>query len=282
MSQEITLGNIKIGGNNPVFIIAEAGLNHGGDLDLALRMIDEAADAKVSAIKFQAYNSEERFGENKEAVSLVKPAEFGKKEFSLLKERAQEKDILFFATPFDVPNLNMLKEIGVEILKIASCDICNITLLEAAANSGLLVILSRGTASASEIEAAVSIFKKKKSPFILLHCVSSYPMNEADANLSAIQTLKSKYEFPIGYSDHSKGIEVPLLAVASGAEIIEKHYTVDRTLQGIDWEISAEPKELAKLVTEAERIRKILGHGKLEPQASEQEEIEYRDSLRRK
>ncbi|ABJ75745.1 MULTISPECIES: N-acetylneuraminate synthase family protein [Leptospira] len=282
MSQEITLGNIKIGGNNPVFIIAEAGLNHGGDLNLALRMIDEAADAKANAIKFQAYNSEERFGENKEAVNLVKPAEFGKKEFLLLKERSQKKNILFFATPFDVPNLNMLKEIGVEILKIASCDICNITLLEAAADSGLIVILSRGTASASEIETAVSIFKKKKSPFILLHCVSSYPMNEIDANLSAIQTLKSKYEFPIGYSDHSKGIEIPLLAVASGAEIIEKHYTVDRTLQGIDWEISAEPKELAKLVTETERIRKILGHGKLEPQASEQEEIEYRNSLRRK
>ncbi|TGN18261.1 N-acetylneuraminate synthase family protein [Leptospira idonii] len=282
MSQEIKVGNITIGGNNPVFVIAEAGLNHGGDLNLALKMIDEAAKVGASAIKFQAYDSTERFGDNQEAITLVKPAEFGKKEFLALKERAEKQNILFFATPFDVENLNMLKEVGVPILKIASCDVCNTTLLEAAAKSGLVVILSRGTASESEIETAVSIFTKNKSPFILLHCVSSYPMKDEDANLAAIGTLKSKYNFPIGYSDHSIGVQVPLLAVAAGAEVIEKHYTVDRGLKGIDWEISAEPKELGQIVTESEKIRKILGHGKLEPQASEQEEIEYRDSLRRK
>lgn len=282
MKEEVAYQNIKIGARHPVFIIAEAGLNHGGDLSLALQMIDEAAKAGADAIKFQAYDSEERFGNDADTLDLVKPAEFGKSHFVELISEAKKKNIHFFATPFDANQLEMLLSIGCDILKIASCDITNRPLLEAAASSGRMVIMSRGTADEREISEAIEIFTKKNSPLVLLHCVSSYPMADEDANLGAINTLKEKFKLPVGYSDHSKGIEVPEYAAAAGADAIEVHFTLDRSRQGIDWEISCEPSELSLLVKKARKIRSILGSGDLNPRPSEVEEIEYRKSLRMK
>jgi len=282
MSKEIKIGDKFIGGKHPVFIIAEAGLNHGGNLDIAIKMVEEAAKAGADAIKFQAFDSSERFGADLDSVSFVKDSEFKKTDFEILMKVAKENDILMFATPFDVDNLHMLQEIGVELIKIASCDITNKPLLSASAGCGLPSIMSRGSSGVSEIDAAISIYTTAHAQLALMHCVSSYPMDEEDANLSAISVMKSRYDIPIGYSDHSVGIEVPLIAVAHGAKIIEKHFTLDRSLKGIDWQISAEPMELTKLVSDIARYEVILGDGLLQPKDCELDEVRYRKSTRLK
>ncbi len=276
----VPFGEKRIGQDQPVLVIAEAGLNHGGKMDLAIRMIEAAAAAGADAIKFQAFQTKERFGDNPEICNLVKPAELGHEQFAVLARTAKHARIEFFATAFDEASVDMLKSLNVPAIKIASCDICNERLLRKAASSAVPIIISRGTADAREIETALNIFRERGTSHILLHCVSSYPLEQGSANLRAISSLRGLYPIPIGYSDHSRGIEVPLFAVYAGAQVIEKHFTLDRRLKGIDWEVSAEPTELKSLIMKIREAEKILGHGRVEPMPCEEEEISYRKSMR--
>jgi len=270
----------EIGGENPAYIIAEAGLNHGGDLDLAKKMIITAAISGADAIKFQAFDTDQRFGDDTENLSLVRPAEFNEKQFKELMKTAHENKITFFSTAFDNDSVEMLCDIGVPLFKVASCDVKNKKLLEKVASTQIPVILSTGTANAEEIYAASNIFEKNKCSYALLHCVSSYPLNPKNANLKAIKSLKNKFDVAIGYSDHSIGIEVPVSSIYAGAQIIEKHFTLAKELRGIDWEISSSPSELTRLIEEVRRAEQILGSGSLESLACEEEELQYRNSLR--
>jgi len=280
MDKTIQLGGKLIGWNQPVFVIAEAGLNHGGDMDLAARTIEAAAASGADAVKFQAFRTEERFGKNPEIYDLVKPTELNNEQFAVLARVAKAAGIGFFATAFDEASVDMLKTLNVPAIKIASCDICNERLLRKAASSSLPVIISRGTAGAEEIGFALKLFREYRIPHILLHCVSSYPLEEGSANLGAIHSLRSLYDIPVGYSDHTQGIKVPLFAVYAGAMVIEKHFTIDRGLRGIDWEISAEPAELKDLILRIREAEKILGHGRVETMPCEEEEISYRKNMR--
>lgn len=279
-SSSVTIGGCKIGFENPVFIIAEAGLNHGGDLDLAIQMVRACASTGAQAIKFQAFSTDERFGPDEQTKQLVRPAEFHETDFKALRAACIEEGLIFFSTAFDTRSAELLVRLESSAIKIASCDVLNLKLLDAVAQQGLPVILSRGTANEAEIGKALDVLARHTDQIVLLHCVSSYPMADVDANLGAIRTLSEKFSFPIGYSDHSIGIEVPVSSVYAGACAIEKHYTLDRSRKGIDWEISCEPAELAALVEGARRAAAIRGSGRLEPMASETEEIEYRNSLR--
>jgi N-acetylneuraminate synthase len=276
----VQFGKKYIGQDQPVFVIAEAGLNHGGDMALATRMIEAAAESGADAIKFQAFRTEERFGENPEIYGLIKPAELNHEQFAVLARAAKTVGIEFFATAFDEESVDMLKTLNVPAIKIASCDICNERLLRRVASSALPVIISRGTAGVEEIDFALNVFRKHNIPHILLHCVSSYPLEAESANLRAIHSLRLLQGIPVGYSDHAQGVDVPLFAVYAGAMVIEKHFTLDRRLQGIDWEISAEPAELKGLILKIREAEKILGHGRVEAMPCEEEEILYRKNMR--
>ncbi len=280
MQEEFYIDGVLIGKGHPTYIIAEAGLNHGGDIELAKRMIEAAAVAGANAIKFQAFDTEERFGDDVEAKNLVKPAEFQKEEFEELIVTAKDNNITFFSTAFDEDSVDMLVEIGAPAFKIASCDVRNERLLIKVAKSGLPVILSTGTASYDDVSIAVNIFKEFNSPYALLHCVSSYPLDENFANINAIKSLGKIFDVPIGYSDHSTGISVPVSSVYAGAVVVEKHYTLSKELRGIDWEISASPSELKDMISQMRRAEKILGHGRIESTLCESEELQYRNSTR--
>ena len=280
INKTIQFGEKRIGQNQPILVIAEVGLNHGGDMALATRLIETAAESGADAVKFQAFRTKERFGENPEIYDLVKPTELNNEQFAVLARVAKMSGIEFFATAFDEESVDMLKTLNVPVIKIASCDICNERLLRKVASSSLPVMISRGTAGAEEINFALKLFRKYGTPHILLHCVSSYPLEEGSANLRAIHSLRSLYDIPVGYSDHTQGINTPLFAVYAGAMVIEKHFTIDRRLHGIDWEISAEPKEFRDMILKIRVAEKILGHGRVETMPCEEEEISYRKNMR--
>jgi N-acetylneuraminate synthase len=264
-----------------VYVIAEAGLNHGGDLALAVKMIEAAAVAGADAIKFQAFDTDQRFGDDESTKALVRPAEFHREQFAALATTAKRHGIHFFSTAFDDAKVGMLASLGVPAMKVASCDIANYGLLRTIAAAGVPAIVSRGTANQEEIDRALAIFNERRLPHVLLHCVSSYPLKDEDANLRAVHALRDAYaDTPIGYSDHTIGTDVALYAVYAGACVIEKHFTLDRELKGIDWEISVNPGELATLVRNLRRAETILGRGRIEALACEADEVRYRTTLR--
>jgi N-acetylneuraminate synthase len=280
MPRNVRIGERWVGDDQPVYVIAEAGLNHGGDLAIAIAMVEAAAKAGADAIKFQAFDTDSRFGDDEATKALVRPAEFGNDQFAVLSNVARQQGIHFFSTPFDEAKVDMLAALGVPVMKIASCDIANYRLLRKIAAAGVPAIISRGTASQGDIDRALDIFNQRGLPHVLLHCVSSYPLKDEDANVRAIHSLRRAYDIPVGYSDHTVGIDVALYAVYAGACVIEKHYTLDRERRGIDWEISVNPQELAALVQSIRRAETILGRGRIEALPCEDEEIRYRTSVR--
>lgn len=280
MRNHVRIGDRLVGDGHSVYVIAEAGLNHGGDPDVATAMIAAASHAGADAIKFQTFNTDERFGDDEATKSLVRPAEFDRAQFAQLAEVARRHRIQFVSTAFDLPSVGLLVDLGVPAIKIASCDISNFDLLRRTASTGLPVLLSRGTADRGEIDTALAIVRAGRAPHVLLHCVSSYPLKDQDANLGAIHSLRDTYDVPIGYSDHTAGMDVPLHAVYAGACVIEKHFTLDRDRRGIDWEISLNPRELADLVTRIRAAESVLGHGRIEPMSCEGDEVQYRRNFR--
>lgn len=258
------------------FIIAEAGDNHNGNIDLAFRLIDKAVEAGADCVKFQTFVTEELVslkagkaeyqkaatGTDESQYEMLKKLELSFDEFRALQEYAAKKSIMFLSTPFDRKSILFLDSIGVPCFKIPSGEITNLPYLIQIAQTGKDVIMSTGMAEVEEIGTAVHILRDYGAGRIsLLHCNTEYPTPMQDVNLKAMLTLREKFNVPVGYSDHTRGIEVPIAAVAMGAEIIEKHFTLDHNMEGPDHAASLEPDELKKMIESIRNIEKALGDG---------------------
>ncbi len=270
------------------FIIAEIGVNHNGDLDLARRLIDVAADAGADAAKFQTFRADQLIVEGTEAVEYQKKDNADLKQYDLLKnlelsdeahhalvEHCKMRGIEFMSTGFDELSLQFLIDLGIRRIKIPSGEITNTPLLEMAAAAQLPIIVSTGMATLEEVRTAVetvrAIWKTRDhaGDLIVLHCTSAYPTPLSDVNLSAMATLASELGEAVGYSDHTEGTAVSALAVAAGARMIEKHITLDKTMDGPDHAASLEPSDLVRMVQEIRQVEAILGDGVKAPMASE-------------
>ena len=269
-----------------VFIIAEAGVNHNGRLDLAYQLIDVAKDAGADAVKFQTFKAEnvvsklaDKAEYQKKATSsdesqleMIKKLEISFDDFIKLKKYCDKKGIMFLSTPFDHQSIDFLNELGLDTFKIPSGEIINLPYLKKIGSLNKKLIISTGMANLGEVEYAIAILVKsgtKKENITILHCTTNYPCPYKEVNLKAMLTLKEAFKLPVGYSDHTLGIEVPIAAVAMGAKIIEKHFTLDKKLPGPDHKASLEPGELKKMVKAIRNIEMALGDGIKKPNKSE-------------
>jgi len=275
MNKEIIISkSLKISDSSPCFIIAEAGINHDGSLEKAKELVDVAKEAGADAVKFQMFNTNKYISKDAFYASYMKKGLLNKKEkinefFKRLEvdknqlieiqNYAKKKKILFLCTPFDSENGELLNRMGVPIFKIASFSLTNTFLLESIAKHKKPVIMSTGLHTISEIENAYNILIKSGKPVAILQCTSHYPIRAEEANLNVMKTFKNAFGCLVGYSDHSMGINIPLAAVALGAKIIEKHFTLEQNDFGADHDASANPKELKDLVSGIREIEKAFG-----------------------
>tara|TARA_B100001093_G_scaffold374388_1_gene359388 strand:- start:9817 stop:10650 length:834 start_codon:yes stop_codon:yes gene_type:complete len=263
------LNSINLNTENSTYIIAEIGMNHGGDLKTALELIDSASKTGVDAVKFQTYITEKRARKASPIFDILKKCELDFSDFIQLKDYAESKNLDFFSTPFDEASFTHLQEIGCEIFKISSFDVVNKEFLKTISNSNKTIILSVGMSDIDEIKTAYEILNSKENNIALLHCVSSYPTDETNADLNAIQTLKTHFNCIIGQSDHTSDIYVPSLAVAAGAQIIEKHYKISESMNCIDAPVSITEQQMTQMILNIRRIEKIMGNPELKLRIAE-------------
>lgn len=252
--------------DNRTYVIAEIGINHGGDEGAAMALLESAARAGADAVKFQTYITEQRVPDpvgNKAVYDILKKCELPFEAFGRLKARAVELGVDFFSTPFDRESVEYLESIGTDLYKIASFDVVNCELLRQVAATGKPAIMSVGMADRAEIDCAYKTLRDGTSNIALLHCISSYPLEEDKANLAAIYELQDAYDCVIGYSDHTPGIEVPLMAVAAGAQVIEKHYRIDENFDCCDAPVSITETDMRTMVDAIRRIEAMFGGGEL-------------------
>jgi N,N'-diacetyllegionaminate synthase len=271
-----------------VVIIAEAGVNHNGDINLAKQLIDVAADAGVDYVKFQTFNSESLVSKsakkaeyqiqntknaNESQLQMLKKLELSYEQHVELIAYCKKKNISFFSTAFDLTSLGLLQKLGLKMVKIPSGEITNLPYLRKAASLFDEVIISTGMSSMNEISDALDVFLKagiSKNNITILHCNTEYPTPMVDVNLLAMLSIQKKFGVKIGYSDHTLGIEVSIAAVALGGKLIEKHFTLDKNLPGPDQLASLEPQELKTLVDSIRNIEQaISGSGTKKPSQSE-------------
>ena len=273
---------------NRVFIIAEAGVNHNGDINIARRMVDEAVKAGADAVKFQTFKAESLVCKNaSKAEYQLGTTDKNETQFDMLKKLeltdemhiqlmnyCKAKNIMFLSTPFDIGSLNYLVDHGLEIIKLPSGEITNYPLLKEAGKTKKKIILSSGMSTLEETGRAVQILRENGCRnLIVLHCNTEYPTPYQDVNLQAMVTMKEKLGVRVGYSDHTQGIEVAVAAAALGAEVIEKHFTLDRNMNGPDHKASLEPDELCEMVKAIRNIELALGDGEKRPSDSEKKNI---------
>lgn len=257
--RKIRVSGRHIGEEEPCFIIAEVGSNHNGSLEQAKKLIDVAVKAKIDAVKFQIFKAEELSADEKTQRSL-KEFELRREWIKELNEYAKRKNIMFLATPFDIEAVDLLDEINAPAFKIASGDLTDLPLIKYIAEKGKPIIQSVGLGSLDEIREALDvIYSTGNENVALLHCVVRYPTKPEDANLKVIKTLKREFQVPVGFSDHTMEISVPIGAVALGANIIEKHFTLDRKLEGPDHPYALEPEELKSMIKGIRDVEKALG-----------------------
>lgn len=281
---KVNVGNKFIDEGEPCFIIAEAGINHNGDINLAKKLIGAAKDARADAVKFQTFKAENVVIKNAEKAEyqktvkeesqygMLKKLELTEEDFEELADYAKEKDILFLSSPFDKESVDLLYELDVPAFKIGSGEITNFPLLRYVAKKEKPIILSTGMATLGEVEEALKVIRSEGvKDIILLHCVSNYPARIEDINLRAMETLKQAFKLPVGFSDHTLGITASMAAVAFGACVIEKHFTLDRNLPGPDHKASLEPDELKEMVKAIRDVEKSLGDGIKRPTKDEEE-----------
>lgn len=267
-----------------VFVIAEAGVNHNGSYELAKKLVDVAVEAEADAVKFQTFISEKCICKNaskavyqKEATNIdesqlemVKKLELSFEEFHNLKKYCDSKNIMFLSTPFDNYSIEFLDSMGISIFKIPSGEITNYPYLKKVGLLKKKVILSTGMSTLQEIRNAVKVLRDTgTSDISILHCNTEYPTPIEDVNLNVINTLKEEFKLNVGYSDHTLGIEIPIAAAAIGADVIEKHFTLNRNMQGPDHKASLEPEELKNMIKSIRNIEKAMGSGKKEVSKSE-------------
>lgn len=276
--------------NRKVLIIAEAGVNHNGSLQRALEMVDAAVTAGADVIKFQSFRTDKlvtpdapkaAYQENNTGTSggqyaMLKKLELDEQAHIVLMDYCRGKNITFLSTPFDPDSAEMLNRLGVGMFKVGSGDLTNLPLLRQLAKFGKPVILSTGMANLMEIEKALEVLTHAGLPLekvTVLHANTDYPTPYSDVNLLAMQTIAKRFNVKVGYSDHTDGIEVPVAAVALGAGVIEKHFTLDRNLEGPDHRASLEPAELGAMVRAVRNISEALGDGQKVPSAGERKNM---------
>jgi len=283
---KVKIAGKMIGKGEPCFIIAEAGVNHNGDVNLAKKLIDVAKEAGADAVKFQTFKAEEVVTRSAEKAKyqkettpaeesqyeMIRKLELAGEDFRGLFAYAQEKGVLFLSSPFDKGSVDLLSELGVSAFKIPSGEITNFPLLRYIARKGKPIILSTGMATQEEVGEALEIIKQEGiDDIILLHCVSSYPAKIEDMNLKAMDTLRNAFKLPVGLSDHSIGVTIPIAAAALGACVIEKHFTLDKNLPGPDHRASVEPDELKQMITAIRDVERAMGNGIKKPTKVEEE-----------
>jgi N,N'-diacetyllegionaminate synthase len=267
-----------------VFMIAEAGVNHNGSVDLAHQLIDAAADAAADAVKFQTFDpeslttaaapksvyQERATGSGESQLDMLRRLALTRDCYPGLIEHCRRRGIRFLSTPFDEASADFLEALGMENYKIPSGEITNLPFLAYVARKGRPLIMSTGMADLEEVGVAVEVLRMAGAADItLLHCTTDYPTAPVDANLLAMVTMRSAFCLPVGYSDHTMGIEITLAAVALGAVVIEKHFTLDRSMSGPDHQASLEPSELARMVQGIRIVEASLGDGHKVPRVSE-------------
>jgi N,N'-diacetyllegionaminate synthase len=262
--------------NQEAYIIAEIGINHNGDIKRAKKIIDSAKRAGADAVKFQTYKTEKRVSTNSPIYKILKKSELPLSNFRILKKYCEKKSIDFFSTPFDIQSAQYLHKIGVKIFKIASFDSSNKKFLIQLSKFKKIFILSTGMSSVTEIKKAIKILKKNSKKIIILHCVSAYPNVEKDSHLNCINELKNNFKHTVGLSDHTNDIFVSILAIALGANVIEKHYVINKNFNCADKSVSITEKQMKKLVLEAKRVKKILGSNILHLRNVEKNTFKYK------
>jgi N-acetylneuraminate synthase/N,N'-diacetyllegionaminate synthase len=282
---KVKIGPKTVGNGEPCFIIAEAGVNHNGSIKRAKKLIDAAKWAGADAVKFQIFKAEDVATPGAEKAEyqktcadqeesqydMIKKLELGEEEFCDLAQYAKDNSILFLSTPFSPRSANLLEEIDVPAYKIASGEITNIPLLEHIARKSKPIILSTGMSTMEEIGEALEAIKQAGGvKIVLLHCITSYPARTNDVNLRAMETLRQAFEIPVGFSDHTLGLNVSIAAAALDACIIEKHFTLNRNLQGPDHRASLEPAELKELIKGIREVDIAKGSGIKLPTAEEE------------
>jgi N-acetylneuraminate synthase len=282
--QAVVAGGRRIGPGSPCFIIAEVGVNHNGRLDLALQSIDVAKEAGADAVKFQTFRAErlvtrtaptaryqtENLGVVKSQFEMLKELELSDADHDRIVAHCRDSGIQFMSTPFDEDSATLLQGLGMDLFKVPSGELTNLPLLRHIAGFGKPMVISTGMSTLGDVEAAVSAVEAVGNrQIVLLHCVSNYPAAAADVNLRAMLSMRAAFGLPVGYSDHTLGIEVGLASVALGACVLEKHFTLDRSLPGPDHRASAEPAELRRLIDGVRTVEAALGAGRKAPCASE-------------
>lgn len=267
-----------------VLVIAEAGVNHNGNIELAKKLIKEASIAGADVVKFQTFKAETLVSKSAKKANYQKASTNAEEsQFDMLKkleldyaiheelmQYSNEQGIKFLSSAFDLESIDLLNELGIDIFKIPSGEITNLPYLRKIAQAGKQIILSTGMSTISDIEAALEVLRQNgATDIIVLHCNTEYPTPMEDVNLLAMNTIQNTFKVRVGYSDHTAGIEVPIAAVALGAEVIEKHFTLDKTMEGPDHKASLEPKELKAMVDAIRNIQAALGDGLKRPSESE-------------
>jgi N,N'-diacetyllegionaminate synthase len=280
---EIEIAGRKVGDGHPCFVIAEAGVNHNGDINLARELVKVAAKAGADAIKFQTFTADRlatatapkatyqvaRTEQGESAQAMLKRLELDADDHKTLIQDCKREGIMFLSSAFDEQSADLLEELGVQAYKIPSGEITNIPYLRHMASKGKPLIVSTGMSTLDEV--AVAFDAVKRVPVVLLHCVSLYPSPPEGTNLRAMQTMRERFRVPVGYSDHTEGVDVALAAVALGASMLEKHFTTDRKLPGPDHAASLEPHELARMILGIREVEASLGDGVKRPLPEEAE-----------
>jgi len=282
-NKNIIIDKTKISNNNRVFIIAEAGVNHNGDLKVAKKLINIAVNAGVDAVKFQTFKTEnlilkevekapyqkDRTGSKETQFNMLKKLEITSSQTKVLIDYCKGKKIIFLSTPFDEESIDELVKLEVPAFKISSTDTTNLLFLKKVAKTKKPIILSTGMSYFSEVKLALEEIYKYNKDVILLQCSANYPIDDNDANLNVINTYQKYFDIIVGYSDHSIGLGASLYAVPMGAKVVEKHFTINTNEKGPDHMASLNPDELKQYVKEIRKIEKYLGDSEKKPSKAE-------------
>ncbi|MBT3385017.1 MAG: N-acetylneuraminate synthase [Prolixibacteraceae bacterium] len=274
-SKKIKVGDKSIGESHPVFIIAEAGVNHNGNLQKAKKLIDAAVESGADAVKFQAFKTEnlilnnvgkapyqkEKTGNEESQFEMLKKLEITKEQNQVLIEYARQKNIVFLSTPFDEESLDELVDLGVDAIKISSTDVTNLPFLKKVAKKGKPIFLSTGMCYLSEVEKALIEIEAFNNEVILLQCTANYPAKNDEANLAVLNTYKQHFDIILGYSDHTEGIGASPFSIPLGAQVVEKHFTLDRNDLGPDHDASLNPEQLIEYVKTIRKVESYMGTG---------------------
>ena len=283
-SQIINIGKKEISGLSQTFVIAEAGVNHNGDINLAKEMIDAASGAGADAVKFQTFQTDQLILRDVEKApyqkkttdrgesqyEMLKRLELSKEQTAELMDACRKKDIIFLSTPFEKNSLDELDSLGVPAFKVAAIDLTNIQFLEQIAKKKKPILLSAGMCYLEEVRRALEAIAPINPNVVLLQCTANYPIRDTEANIKVIQTFRKEFDMLVGYSDHSQGVGAAPYAVIAGAKVIEKHFTLNKKMEGPDQAASVSVEELRHLVLDVRRAHAYLGDGVKMPSCSEQ------------